>query len=112
MGFLNKLFHKKDEFNLDSMNDPKLDAGLNDPLAPNPDKGFPSFEESMNAQGHTVDKPTFTGGLDRSNNGSNNSNFEQEVKLLSSKMDTLIAKMDNMNQRIANIERIAIDAQK
>ncbi len=37
---------------------------------------------------------------------------DQMLQLISSKLDTLIAKMDNMNQRIANLERIAQEAQQ
>ncbi len=37
---------------------------------------------------------------------------DQTLQLISSKLDTLIAKMDNMNQRIANLERIAQEAQR
>ena len=39
-------------------------------------------------------------------------NYDQMLQLISSKIDTLIAKMDNMNQRIANLERIAQEAQR
>ena len=35
-----------------------------------------------------------------------------EIEFIDVTEDTLIAKMDNMNQRIANLERIAQDAQR
>jgi hypothetical protein len=103
MGFLGKLFGRRDDLGLDDL---KLDKGFSEPPM---EKSMPSFEQSMTMQGMSA---TPYGGGGDAMDKQRSYGFEQEIKLLSSKMDTLIAKMDNMNQRIANLERIAIEAQK
>ncbi|MBW2988659.1 hypothetical protein DRJ48_05060 [Candidatus Woesearchaeota archaeon] len=105
MGFFDKFkFWHKEETGLGD-----LDLGLGTettPATPTPTKGIPTFEQSMAMQSPTQLQSPLSVDQHRSYN------LEQELKLISSKLDTLIAKMDNMNQRIANLERIAEEAQK
>jgi hypothetical protein len=88
----------------DNFDDLKLDSSLDmEPSTnlPNSDmmlNGLPKQEQPV--------QPVQSFNLQK------NQNNEQIIQLISSKLDTLIAKMDNMNQRIANIERIAQDAQQ
>ena len=100
MRFLPRLFKHKDETGLGDL---QLDVDLKAPES----RSMPTFEQSMNMQ-----SPGAQFERESSFEQHKGYSLEQEIKLLSSKMDTLIAKMDNMNQRIANLERIASEAQR
>jgi len=93
-----KLFGKKDD-----LGDLKLDSSF--------EKGFkqPDFGASDTSfDQNRFSQPQAFGAFESQKSYNN----EQEIKLISSKLDTLMAKMDNMNQRIANLERIASDSQR
>ncbi len=104
MSFLKKLkFWQHDET---ALGDLKLDEPLPGSTAITPeDKPLPTFEQSMGMQptNQPMMQPSSPVSL---------ATLEQELRLLTSKVETLIAKMDNMNQRIANLERIASEAQR
>ncbi len=97
MGFLDKIkFWKKDDFS-DINFDKPIEVGT---PGFGPEKNLPTYEESMSMTRNPMMQ-------------NNQQSYEnQELKLLISKMDTMLAKMDNMNQRIANLERIAEEAQR
>jgi hypothetical protein len=100
MGFINKLkFWKKEDFN-DINFDKEFEAQTQ---GFGPDHPLPSYEQSIASQ------PSFS---QHSSGNFSSAGIEQDIKLLSSKLDTMLAKMDNMNQRIANLERIAEEAQR
>ena len=104
MGLLKRFrFLHRDETGLGDL---KLDEPSKDPVS----TPMPTFEQSMAMQGETQQSAPFNQGFSRDKH--RDFSKDQELKLISSKLDTLIAKMDNMNQRIANLERIAEEAQK
>ena len=116
MSFLSKLmFWKKDETGLGDPSfgtEPGKDTPFDDPNAPGA-QNLPSFEQSMNkfqAEPQIEERYGQRGNVNMPS--SEPSHLDQDIRLLSSKMDTLIAKMDNMNQRIANLERIAYEGRR
>jgi len=105
-------FWKKDEIDFDalaqqSMQDPiKSDFGMHDPLFPEEtlsSPSLPSSTQSMPASGGGYNPrgsaPTYPQRQTEPISGN------RDIELINSKLDTLRAMLNNIDQRLANIER-------
>jgi hypothetical protein len=110
MSFLDKIFKKKD---------PLLDSSSASAIPPlDPPMDFtPPAESSLMADKMSESKfpkpPMFDDEVKsfKQNKAHESASSDQDLKLISAKLDTVLAKMDSINQRIANLERIASDSQ-
>ena len=109
MGFLGRLFGKKDEFNFDETGINPTDTPQ-DPLGMVEQPVLPDTQEPSSGLPPHLDEPQLNSPAPKTVNQPGTP--QRDLELISSKLDTLKAILNSMDQRIANLEKAAGVEQK